>query len=89
MALGATIPQGRGLALGEGLWLATLSTGIGIAGAAAAAGRLRGLLYDVHPLDPAALPATALLVLVASGLAWYLPARRATRADPVALLRTE
>jgi ABC-type lipoprotein release transport system permease subunit len=50
---------------------------------------LRGLLFDVHPLDPAAMVAAALLLVSASALACYLPARRATRVDPVALLRAD
>jgi ABC-type lipoprotein release transport system permease subunit len=48
---------------------------------------LRGLLYDVHPLDPATMLAAGLLVVGASALASYLPARRATWVDPVAMLR--
>jgi ABC-type lipoprotein release transport system permease subunit len=50
---------------------------------------LRGLLYGVHPLDPASLLAAALLLVGVSALASYLPARRATRVDSVALLRAE
>jgi putative ABC transport system permease protein len=50
---------------------------------------LRGLLFDVDPLDPAAMLAAALLLVSASALACYLPARRATRVDPVTLLRSE
>jgi putative ABC transport system permease protein len=89
LALGATASDVRGLVLGEGLRLAALGAAIGIAFAVAATRLLRGLLFDLDPLDPSTLLATALLVLAASGLACSLPARRATRVDPVALLRTD
>lgn len=62
---------------------------IGLVTAAASSRLLRGLLFDVHPLDPAAMLAAALLLAGASALASYLPARRATSVDPIALLRTE
>jgi len=88
VALGATPADVRCLVLGEGLRLCARGAAIGIAFALAGARLLTGLLYDVHPLDPVALLATALLVAAASTLACYLPARRATRMDPVALLRT-
>lgn len=89
VALGAAPADVRGLLLGEGLRLSGLGAAIGVALAVVGSRLLRGLLYDVHPLDPLALLATALLVAGASTLACYLPARRATRLDPVALLRTD
>jgi predicted permease len=89
VALGATAADVRGLVLGEGLRLAALGAVIGLAVAAAATRGLRALLFEVQPLDPTALLAAALLLVGASTLASYLPARRATRVDPIALLRTE
>jgi predicted permease len=89
VALGATAADVRGLVLGEGLRLAALGAVIGLAVAAAATRGLRVLLFEVQPLDPTALLAAALLLVGASTLASYLPARRATRVDPIALLRTE
>ena len=89
VALGATAADVRGLVLGEGLRLAALGAVIGLAVAAVATRGLRALLFEVQPLDPTALLAAALLLVGASTLASYLPARRATGVDPIALLRTE
>jgi putative ABC transport system permease protein len=89
VALGADAADVRGLVLGEGLRLAGLGAGIGLAAALAATRLLRGLLFHVHPLDPAAMLTAALLLACASGLASYLPARRAMSVDPVALLRAD
>ncbi len=89
VALGATTADVRGLVLGEGLRLAGMGAAIGLAGAVLATRLLRGLLFDVHPLDPASFLAAAMLLMGVSALASYLPARRATRVDPIVLLRTE
>jgi putative ABC transport system permease protein len=89
MALGATASDVRGLVLGEGLRLALMGAAIGLTGAWMVTRLLRGLLYGVHPLDPASLLAAALLLVAVSGLASYLPARRAARVDPVSMLRAE
>ena len=89
VALGATAADVRGLVLGEGLRLAGRGTAMGLVGALVATRLLRGLLFGVHPLDPASLLAAALLLVGVSALASYLPARRATRVDPITLLRTD
>jgi putative ABC transport system permease protein len=89
VALGATASDVRGLVLGEGLRLAGLGATIGLAAAMALTRLLRGLLFGVHPLDPASLLAAVLLLVGVSALASYLPARRATRVDPVAMLRAD
>ncbi len=89
VALGATTADVRGLVLGEGLRLAGMGAAIGLASAVVATRLLRGLLFDVHPLDPASFLAAAMLLMGVSALASYLPARRATRVDPIVLLRTE
>jgi hypothetical protein len=62
---------------------------IGIGLAAVATGLLRRALLDVPPFDPVTLVVAALVALAASGVACYLPARVASRADPAALLRAE
>ena len=62
---------------------------VGLAFALVATRALRGLLFEVQPLDPATLLAAAVVLVAASLLASYLPARRATQVDPVDMLRAE
>jgi predicted permease len=62
---------------------------VGLAAAIAAARTLRSLLYGVSPVDPPALGAVVIVLLSASGLACYLPARRAAALDPTIALRHE
>ena len=50
---------------------------------------LRGLLFEIEPLDPVSLFGAAAILVAAALVATYLPARRATRVDPVEVLRTE
>jgi putative ABC transport system permease protein len=88
VALGATSSDVGRLVLGEGLRLAALGAALGLAGAAVGTRLLRSLLFDVHPLDPASMLGAALLLVGASALAAYLPARRAARVDPLSVLRT-
>jgi len=88
VALGATTSTVRRLVMGEGLRLAGAGAVIGLVGVVATTRILRGLLFDVHPLDPSALLAAALLVLGVAALACYFPARRATGVDPARLLRS-
>ncbi len=64
-----------------------LGAAIGLGGAIAAARLLRGLLFGVHPLDPVALVGAAVLLALVAALACDLPARRAMRLDPLAVLR--
>jgi putative ABC transport system permease protein len=87
VALGATAADVRRLVVGEGLRLAALGAAVGLVGAAAASRLARALLFEVHWLDPASMVAAALLLVGASALASYLPARRATSVDPVVTLR--
>jgi putative ABC transport system permease protein len=89
VALGASVSDVRRLILREGLWVAAVGAGIGLAGAMMTAGMLRSLLFGVHPLDPAAMVAAALLVVGAAAVACYLPAIRASRVDPLVALRRE
>jgi putative ABC transport system permease protein len=89
MALGA---QGRDvlkLVLGQGMKLVLLGAGIGLAGAYAAAQLLEGLLYGVTATDPLTFAAVVGFLMVVALLACWIPARRATKVDPMIALRTE
>ena len=89
LALGATASGVRRLVLTEAVRLAGLGAVIGLAGAMASTRLLRGMLFEVDPLDPFAIAGAALLLVGVSALASYLPARRATRIDATAMLRSQ
>lgn len=89
MALGATAPTVRRQVLGRGLRPVLGGIVVGLAGALGLAQFMRSLLFGVTPADPVTLFAVvALLVATAVGAA-YIPARRATRVDPVQALRQQ
>jgi predicted permease len=88
MALGASATDVRRLVLAEGLRLAGAGALIGLFGALVATRALRGLLFGVQALDPLSLLGAALVLVAAATLACYLPARRATKLDPLAVLRS-
>jgi putative ABC transport system permease protein len=89
VALGATAADVRQLVLNEAMRLAGLGAVLGLAGALAASRLVRGLLFEASPLDPTTLGGAALLLVLTSALACYLPMRRATRVDAVTMLRSE
>ncbi len=89
MTLGATASDLRRLVLGDALRLAVGGAVAGLALAWMATGLLRGLLFEIEPLDPATLAAAAGALVGAALLAAYPPARRAGRVDPVVMLRAE
>ena len=89
MALGAERRQVLGLVLRRGVMLATMGIGAGIAGAAAGAKYLQSLLFGIEPRDPATFAAVAIAFAIIAMAASYLPARRATRVDPMTALRVE
>lgn len=87
LALGASGPQVTRLVVWESARLAAAGVLIGLAGAVATTRLMQSLLFDVSPTDPLTLGAvTALLLGVAVAAAW-MPARRASRVDPVEALR--
>jgi putative ABC transport system permease protein len=87
LALGATAARVRHFVLAETARLAGLGALIGLAVATAGTRFLRGMLFEVDPLDPSTLLGAALLLMAASALASYLPVRRATRVDASVMLR--
>ena len=62
---------------------------VGVAGAAALSRYLEGLLFELTPLDVTTFAAVVVMFAVVAAVASYLPARRATRVDPLVALRTE
>jgi putative ABC transport system permease protein len=73
----------------QGLKLTGLGIGIGLAGAIALSRYIGGMLYGVTPLDPLTYFATVALFAAVASIASFLPARRATKIDPMTALRYE
>ncbi|MQA89406.1 MAG: FtsX-like permease family protein [Gemmatimonas sp.] len=89
MALGARKGQVERLVLGGSAKLVTVGLVVGGGAALLLTRLMRGLLYGVEPTHPVSFLSAALLLLAVGLLATYLPARRATRVDPIAALRAE
>ena len=89
VALGATSRQVMQTFLRQSMRLAAIGLAIGAVGALAVGGLLASQLYGVGSRDPVTLVGTALLLALVAAVATYLPARRATRVDPVIALRSE
>jgi ABC-type antimicrobial peptide transport system permease subunit len=73
--------------LRKGVALAGVGIVAGLVFSASTASRMASLLYGVRPHDPAVFLIVPLLLLAVAALASYLPARRATRVDPIVALR--
>ena len=89
MALGATRRDVLRLVLTHALRIVTAGLVVGLAGAAGVTRLLQRFLFGVTPTDPLVFAAVTLLLLAVGLLAAWLPARRATRIDPWAALRSE
>jgi predicted permease len=89
MALGAQPRQVLALVLRQGMFLALIGAGVGILVALPFARLAAGLLYGVSATDPLTYAGITLLLMGVALLACYLPARRATRIDPLVALRVE
>jgi predicted permease len=89
LALGAPPSSVVGLVFRQGMKLSAIGIGIGLAASAGVARLLRSLLYSVNPYDVPTFAATLAVLLAAAALASFLPARRATRVDPLVALRSE
>jgi putative ABC transport system permease protein len=87
LALGAQRADVLRLVLGKGVVLAGLGIVAGVIFSASTASMMASLLYGVRPHDPAVFLIVPLLLLAVAALASYLPARRATKVDPIVALR--
>lgn len=89
MALGASPHSGMRLVLAEGMRLSAAGTAAGVLASLGLTRLLRGLLFGVQPLDPAAFVIAALSLAAITLIACYIPARRATSIDALVALRHE
>jgi predicted permease len=87
LALGARPGDVKAMVLRDGLRLGLLGAASGLLGALALSRVLRRLLHEVSPTDPMTFAGVGLLLLAVALLASFLPARRAARVDPAAILR--
>jgi putative ABC transport system permease protein len=89
MALGASKPDLLRMVLGRGLRIAGIGVGIGLVGALGLTRILAILLYDISPADPATFISVSVVLSAVAMLASYIPARRATKVDPLVALKYE
>ena len=89
MALGAERTNIFKLVLGQGMTLIAIGIGIGLIGAIAAGRALMSLLYNVGAIDAGAVMIAVFSLVAVALIACCVPARRATRVDPIVALRTE
>ncbi|HEY2016135.1 MAG TPA: ABC transporter permease [Bryobacteraceae bacterium] len=89
MALGASQSSVMGMVLRQGLTLAGIGLAIGLVGAVAATRLLTQLLFEVKPGDPLTYGGVTVLLALVAMAASYIPARRATKVDPLTALRQD
>ncbi len=87
VALGADQPNVVQMVVADGLRLTAIGVALGLAGAAAASRLVAGMLYDVSALDPIAFGLVPLILVGVAFLAVYVPARRASKVDPIRVLK--
>jgi ABC-type antimicrobial peptide transport system permease subunit len=88
-ALGCTASGVVKLVVAEALWLLSAGLLLGVAGSVGLRSVVAGHLYGVKPLDPTVMSAVILTLAVVGLAACVFPARRATRVDPVTVLREQ
>ncbi len=89
VAIGATPADVLRLIVGDGMRVAIIGIAAGIAASIAGGRAIETLLFGVTPTDPSTYATITALLIAVALLASYLPARRATRIDPMTALRVE
>jgi putative ABC transport system permease protein len=89
IALGATSGDVLRMLLGQGMRTILVGVAIGIAGSFALTQTLKSLLFGLTATDPVTFGGVTLLLVTVALLAGYIPARRATKVDPMVALRYE
>ena len=89
MALGAAAGDVLKLVIGQGLWTTAVGVVIGVAGSLVLTRTMQSLLFGVSATDPLTLVEVVILLAAVSCLASWIPARRATKVDPLVALRYE
>jgi hypothetical protein len=89
MALGAEAARVRGMIVAQGARVVAIGIAIGVAAAIAGTRALSGLLFNVNPTDIATFVAVSSAMAFVGMMATYLPARRASRVDPIESLRID
>ena len=89
LTLGAQQREVRGMFLRQGLVLTCIGVAIGLGAAAGLTRMMTSLLFEVSPVDPLTYLAVALVLMTATLLASYVPARRISRVDPAVAMRVE
>ena len=89
LALGANRASVLGLVIGQSMGVVSLGIALGVAGSLAVARTLKSLLFGISAFDPGTFALVAALLAVVALLACIIPARRATKVDPMVALRAE
>jgi ABC-type antimicrobial peptide transport system permease subunit len=89
MALGASRAQVLAMVMRESLWVLLAGLGCGIPLTVFAVRPLKSMLYQMSPLDPVSFAVAISAMIVVSGCATFVPARRASSIEPMQALRTE